>query len=82
MDQTHAQRSAPASASRAYQFHPARAAIVDLFDLYLGVITSSYTFFLSSALFRKISISQDFFFFFILQRSSRQKPDDSVREPP
>ncbi|KAF5450349.1 hypothetical protein F2P56_030709 [Juglans regia] len=55
MDQTQHQRpvpaSAPAPASRAYQFHPARAAIVDLFDLYLG-------------------------------RSSRQKPEDSSREPP
>ncbi|KAG6714118.1 hypothetical protein I3842_05G186900 [Carya illinoinensis] len=57
MDQTQHQRpvqasaQAPASASRAYQFHPARAAIVDLFDLYLG-------------------------------RSSRQKPEDSSREPP
>ncbi|KAK4596788.1 hypothetical protein RGQ29_014717 [Quercus rubra] len=61
MDQTQnqAQRSAPtaapasasSSASRAYQFHPARAAIVDLFNLYLG-------------------------------RSSRQKPEDSIREPP
>lgn len=39
------------SGSRAYQFHPARAAIVDLFNLYLG-------------------------------RSSRQKADDSIREPP
>ena len=51
MDQTQnqAQRSAPtaapasasSSASRAYQFHPARAAIVDLFNLYLGVFTLS-----------------------------------------
>ncbi|PKI54211.1 hypothetical protein CRG98_025391 [Punica granatum] len=39
------------SASRAYQFHPGRAAIIDLFNLYLG-------------------------------RSSRQKTDDSAREPP
>ncbi|KAJ6903217.1 mediator of RNA polymerase II transcription subunit 23 [Populus alba x Populus x berolinensis] len=42
--------SASAS-SRGHQFHPARAAIIDLFNLYLG-------------------------------RSSRQKPDDSAREPP
>ncbi|XP_039034015.1 mediator of RNA polymerase II transcription subunit 23-like isoform X1 [Hibiscus syriacus] len=47
------QRSVAAAAnSRAYQFHPARAAITDLFNLYLGV------------------------------RSSRQKADDSVQEPP
>ncbi|KAA8529023.1 hypothetical protein F0562_033489 [Nyssa sinensis] len=38
-------------ASRAYQFHPARPAIIDLFNLYLG-------------------------------RSSRQKSEDSIREPP
>ncbi|PPD83969.1 hypothetical protein GOBAR_DD19103 [Gossypium barbadense] len=51
MDQT--QRSVAAAAnSRTYQFHPARAAITDLFNLYLGV------------------------------RNSRQKADDSVREPP
>ncbi|KAF3432138.1 hypothetical protein FNV43_RR26877 [Rhamnella rubrinervis] len=41
----------PSSTSRAYQFHPGRAAIINLFDLYLG-------------------------------RSSRQKPEDSIREPP
>ncbi|XP_062171372.1 mediator of RNA polymerase II transcription subunit 23 [Alnus glutinosa] len=51
MDQTQTQRSVSASASRAFQFHPARAAIFDLFNLYLG-------------------------------RSSRQKPEDSTREPP
>ncbi|VVA14573.1 PREDICTED: mediator [Prunus dulcis] len=51
MDQNQRSSSSSASASRAYQFHPARAAIVNLFDLYLG-------------------------------RSSRQKPEDSVREPP
>lgn len=59
MDQSQSQRPASASApissstsaSRAYQFHPARAAILDLFNLYLG-------------------------------RSSRQKPEDSVREYP
>ncbi|KAJ7942905.1 mediator of RNA polymerase II transcription subunit 23 [Quillaja saponaria] len=53
MDQT--QRSSSSSAvtanSRAYQFHPARAAILDLFNLYLG-------------------------------RTSRQKPEDSIRDPP
>ncbi|XP_059649495.1 mediator of RNA polymerase II transcription subunit 23 [Cornus florida] len=38
-------------ASRTYQFHPARPAIIDLFNLYLG-------------------------------RSARQKPEDSIREPP
>ncbi|KAL5553223.1 hypothetical protein UlMin_040624 [Ulmus minor] len=47
MDQNH--RSS--SASRAFQFHPGRAAIVNLFDLYLG-------------------------------RSSSQKSQDSIREPP
>ncbi|KAB2624176.1 mediator of RNA polymerase II transcription subunit 23 [Pyrus ussuriensis x Pyrus communis] len=51
MDQNQRPSSSASAASRAYQFHPARAAIVNLFDLYLG-------------------------------RSSRQKPDDSVREPP
>ncbi|XP_059445486.1 mediator of RNA polymerase II transcription subunit 23 isoform X2 [Corylus avellana] len=51
MDQTQTQRSASASSSRAFQFHPARVAIFDLFNLYLG-------------------------------RSSRQKPEDSAREPP
>ncbi|GLT76809.1 hypothetical protein SLA2020_484470 [Shorea laevis] len=53
MDQTQTQRSASASdsASRTFQFHPARAAIYDLFNLYLG-------------------------------RTSRQKPEDSAREPP
>nr|XP_011463184.1 PREDICTED: mediator of RNA polymerase II transcription subunit 23 [Fragaria vesca subsp. vesca] len=35
MDQNQ-RSSSSASASRAYQFHPARAAIVHLFDLYLG----------------------------------------------
>ncbi|PON62724.1 hypothetical protein PanWU01x14_136360 [Parasponia andersonii] len=46
------QNQRPSSASRAYQFHPGRAAtIINLFDLYLG-------------------------------RGSRQKPDDSTREPP
>ncbi|XP_057961845.1 mediator of RNA polymerase II transcription subunit 23 isoform X2 [Malania oleifera] len=39
------------SASRAYQFHPSKPAIIDLFNLYLG-------------------------------RSTRQKPEDSNREPP
>lgn len=48
MDQT--QRS-PATASGPYQLHPARTAILDLFNLYLG-------------------------------RNSRQKPDDTIREPP
>ncbi|XP_062110170.1 mediator of RNA polymerase II transcription subunit 23 [Humulus lupulus] len=45
------QNQRPSSASRAYQFHPGRANIINLFDLYLG-------------------------------RSSRQKPDDHIREPP
>ncbi|KFK44411.1 hypothetical protein AALP_AA1G253700 [Arabis alpina] len=49
MDQS--QRTVPSSSSRSYQFHPARSAIIDLFNLYLG-------------------------------RETRQKPDDSVREPP
>lgn len=43
--------SSASASSRGHQFHPARAAIIDLFNLYLG-------------------------------RSSRQKPDDSAREPP
>ncbi|KAH9746228.1 Mediator of RNA polymerase II transcription subunit 23 [Citrus sinensis] len=57
MDQNQSQRSsigaatASSASSRAYQFHPARAAIIDLFNLYLG-------------------------------RSSRQKQDDSIRDPP
>ncbi|KAJ9135737.1 hypothetical protein P3X46_032888 [Hevea brasiliensis] len=52
MDQSQRSIAATASASRGYQFHPARAAIIDLFNVYLG------------------------------QRSSRQKADDSTREPP
>ncbi|XP_061375286.1 mediator of RNA polymerase II transcription subunit 23 isoform X2 [Gastrolobium bilobum] len=57
MDQSLNQRSTAATAtatpSRSYQIHPARAPILDLFNLYLG-----------------------------LGRNSRQKPDDSFREPP
>ncbi|XP_047340953.1 mediator of RNA polymerase II transcription subunit 23 [Impatiens glandulifera] len=49
MEQNQQQR-----ASRAYQLHPARAAITDLFNLYLGRTTPP----------------------------TRQKPDDSIREPP
>ncbi|XP_047340954.1 mediator of RNA polymerase II transcription subunit 23-like [Impatiens glandulifera] len=49
MDRNQQQR-----ASRAHQLHPARAAITDLFNLYLGRTTPS----------------------------TRQKPDDSIREPP
>ena len=38
MDQSQQERTVGApSSSRSYQFHPARAAIVDLFNLYLGV---------------------------------------------
>uniref|UniRef100_A0A2P2KA47 Mediator of RNA polymerase II transcription subunit 23 isoform X1 n=1 Tax=Rhizophora mucronata TaxID=61149 RepID=A0A2P2KA47_RHIMU len=51
MDQSQRSIAATTAASRGYQFHPARAAILDLFNLYLG-------------------------------RSNRQKPDDSIREPP
>ncbi|KAF2308392.1 hypothetical protein GH714_006677 [Hevea brasiliensis] len=51
MDQSQRSIAATTSASRGYQFHPARAAIIDLFNVYLG-------------------------------RSSRQKADDSTREPP
>ncbi|CAN6727864.1 unnamed protein product [Malus baccata var. baccata] len=36
MDQNQRPSSSASAASRAYQFHPARAAIVNLFDLYLG----------------------------------------------
>ncbi|KAF2547506.1 hypothetical protein F2Q70_00020439 [Brassica cretica] len=38
MDQSQQQERTVAapSSSRSYQFHPARAAIVDLFNLYLG----------------------------------------------
>ncbi|KAG2320940.1 hypothetical protein Bca4012_056042 [Brassica carinata] len=38
MDQSQQQRTvtAPSSSSRSYQFHPARAKIIDLFNLYLG----------------------------------------------
>ncbi|KAF7808635.1 mediator of RNA polymerase II transcription subunit 23 [Senna tora] len=49
MDQI--QRSPAGTTSRAYQLHPARTAILDLFNLYLG-------------------------------RNSRQKPEDTIREPP
>ncbi|KAJ0095672.1 hypothetical protein Patl1_15501 [Pistacia atlantica] len=51
MDQNQRSLAASSATPRAYQFHPARAAILDLFNLYLG-------------------------------RSSRQKHDDSLREPP
>eukprot|EP00257_Ricinus_communis_P023719 XP_015583777.1 mediator of RNA polymerase II transcription subunit 23 isoform X2 [Ricinus communis] len=51
MDQNQRSIAATTAASRGYQFQPARAAIIDLFNLYLG-------------------------------RSSRQKHDDSTREPP
>ncbi|CAI0451325.1 unnamed protein product [Linum tenue] len=51
MDQSQRSLTTTATASRGYQFHPARAAIVDLFNLYLG-------------------------------RNNRQKPDDSIRDPP
>ncbi|XP_024007851.1 mediator of RNA polymerase II transcription subunit 23 isoform X1 [Eutrema salsugineum] len=50
MDQSQRTVAAPSS-SRSYQFHPARAAIIDLFNLYLG-------------------------------RGNRQKPDESIRDPP
>ncbi|CAH2033702.1 unnamed protein product [Thlaspi arvense] len=51
MDQSQRTVAAAPSSSRSYQFHPARAAIIDLFNLYIG-------------------------------RGSRQKPDDSIRDPP
>ncbi|KAG7655287.1 Mediator complex subunit Med23 [Arabidopsis suecica] len=51
MDQSQRTVAATPSSSRSYQFHPARAAIIDLFNLYLG-------------------------------RGSRQKPDESLRDPP
>ncbi|KAL1194124.1 Mediator of RNA polymerase II transcription subunit 23 [Cardamine amara subsp. amara] len=51
MDQSQRIVAATPSSSRSYQFHPAHAAIIDLFNLYLG-------------------------------RGNRQKPDESVREPP
>ena len=38
MDQNQRSAAATTAASRGYQFHPARAAIIDLFNLYLGVI--------------------------------------------
>ncbi|XP_073031480.1 mediator of RNA polymerase II transcription subunit 23 [Primulina eburnea] len=50
--QQHQPRVSSSSSSRAHQFHPARPAILDLFNLYLGV------------------------------RSSGQKSDESVGEPP
>ncbi|XP_048230480.1 mediator of RNA polymerase II transcription subunit 23 isoform X3 [Ricinus communis] len=69
MDQNQRSIAATTAASRGYQFQPARAAIIDLFNLYLGVIY--------------FPIRVTFFFFnFFLQRSSRQKHDDSTREPP
>jgi len=37
MDQSQRTVAATPSSSRSYQFHPARAAIIDLFNLYLGV---------------------------------------------
>ncbi|CAN8313026.1 unnamed protein product [Cochlearia groenlandica] len=51
MDQSQQRTVAAPSSSRPYQFHPARSAIIDLFNLYLG-------------------------------RESRQKPDQSLRDPP
>lgn len=38
MDQNQRSIAATTAASRGYQFQPARAAIIDLFNLYLGVI--------------------------------------------
>lgn len=37
MDQSQRTVATTPSSSRSYQFHPARAAIIDLFNLYLGV---------------------------------------------
>ncbi|KAL0760178.1 hypothetical protein Bca101_076328 [Brassica carinata] len=51
MDQSQQRTVTAPSSSRSYQFHPARAKIIDLFNLYLG-------------------------------RGSRQKPDESARDPP
>ena len=75
MDQT--QRSSP---SRAFQLQLPRTAILDLFNLYLGVRKlllflipfKAFTFFFS--IFN--------FLYFFWQRNSRHKLDDTIPEPP
>ncbi|KAL0695236.1 hypothetical protein Bca4012_062416 [Brassica carinata] len=58
MDQQRTVAAAPSS-SRSYQFHPARTAIVDLFNLYLGVLI--YDLFLHLAF---LNFAADLTFFF------------------
>lgn len=80
MDQSQQQQrtvTAPSSSSRSYQFHPARAKIIDLFNLYLGVCIIIN---LSSSNFETFSAEKKSHLF--EQRGNRQKPDEPLRDPP
>jgi hypothetical protein len=78
MDQSQNQRSlSTTTPSRSVQFHPARVPILDLFNLYLGLGVS----FFLLIFFPRNFLLPNFFSTFI-QRNSRNKPDDSLREPP